>query len=98
MAKIFILELAKKLGKTALEIADETGLNRNTVGALFRGDTDVRLSTIEKICQTYDVSLNEVLEIANGRKIIYITDIRLSDDDAYTKESLIHDDIQKQQR
>jgi phosphoenolpyruvate synthase/pyruvate phosphate dikinase len=66
MAKIFILELAKKLGKTALEIADETGLNRNTVGALFRGDTDVRLSTIEKICQTYDVSLNEVLEIEHG--------------------------------
>lgn len=45
-----------------------------------------------------DESINEVLEIANGRKIIYITDIRLSDDDAYTKESLIHDDIQKQQR
>ena len=45
-----------------------------------------------------DETIDEVLKIANGRKIIYITDIRLSDDDNYTREYLIHDDMQKQQR
>lgn len=45
-----------------------------------------------------DNTVEEVLQIANGRKIIYITDIRLNDDDAYTKEVLIHEDIQKQQK
>jgi hypothetical protein len=44
-----------------------------------------------------DDKIEEVLSIANGRKILYISDIRLNDDDAYTKESLIHDDLQKQQ-
>lgn len=63
MATIKISEMAKKLDKTALEIAADTGLNRNTVGALFRGDADVRLSTIEKICQTYQIPLAEVIEI-----------------------------------
>ena len=45
-----------------------------------------------------DDTVNEVLTIADGRKIIYITDIRLTDDDDYTKENLIHDDLQKQQK
>ena len=45
-----------------------------------------------------DETVDEVLKIANGRKIIYITDIRLSDDDVYTREYLIHDDMQKQQK
>ena len=45
-----------------------------------------------------DETVNEVLKIANGRKIIYIADIRLSDEDDNTRESLIHDDLQKQQK
>jgi hypothetical protein len=45
-----------------------------------------------------DETIDEVLKIANGRKIIYISDIRLNDDDSYQKESNIHDDMQKQQR
>jgi hypothetical protein len=45
-----------------------------------------------------DNKIDEVLKIANGRKILYISDIRLSDDDEYVKESLIHDDMQKQQK
>jgi hypothetical protein len=45
-----------------------------------------------------DEKIEEVLKIANGRKILLISDIRLSDDDAHVKESLIHDDMQKQQK
>lgn len=45
-----------------------------------------------------DEKIKEVLEIANGRKILYISDIRMSADDSYTKEYNIHDDMQKQQK
>lgn len=45
-----------------------------------------------------DEKIEEVLTIANGRKILYISDIRLSDEDAYIKENIIHDDMQQQQR
>ncbi|ATZ80344.1 poly A polymerase regulatory subunit [Bodo saltans virus] len=45
-----------------------------------------------------DEKISEVLKIANGRKILYISDIRLSDEDDYTKEVNIHEDMQKQQK
>jgi hypothetical protein len=45
-----------------------------------------------------DEKINEVLKIADGRQILYISDIRLNDDDAYVRESMIHDDMQQQQR
>jgi hypothetical protein len=45
-----------------------------------------------------DDKIEEVLKIANGRKILYISDIRVSDDDAYVRESLIYEDMMKQQR
>lgn len=45
-----------------------------------------------------DETIDEVLKIADGRKIIYITDIRLHEDDTYTRSVMIHEDIQKQQR
>jgi len=45
-----------------------------------------------------DDKIKKVDDIENGRKIMYISDIRLSDDDAYVKENLIHDDMQQQQR
>ena len=33
-----------------------------------------------------DDTVKEVLEIANGRKILYISDIRVSDEDEYIRE------------
>ena len=43
-----------------------------------------------------DNKINEVLKIANGRKILYISDIRLSDENFKIKESLIYEDMLKQ--
>jgi hypothetical protein len=45
-----------------------------------------------------DDKIDEVLKIANNRKIIYISDIRISDDDHYKKELFIYEDLIKQQR
>jgi phosphohistidine swiveling domain-containing protein/DNA-binding Xre family transcriptional regulator len=64
MAKLKIAELAKKLRKTGLEMAADTGLNRNTIGALLRGEADgIRLSTLESISHAYRVPLSELVEL-----------------------------------
>ena len=42
-----------------------------------------------------DDKIDEVLKIANGRKILYISDIRLSDENLYVKEKLIYGDMIK---
>jgi len=42
-----------------------------------------------------DNKIKQVLDIANGRKILYISDIRLSDDNFKIKESLIYEDMLK---
>ncbi len=45
-----------------------------------------------------DDKIDEVLKIANNRKIIYISDIRVDDKDFYKKELNIYEDLIKQQR
>lgn len=45
-----------------------------------------------------DSKVEEVLKIANGRKILYLSDIRLSDENKAVKESLIYDNMVEQQR
>jgi hypothetical protein len=40
----------------------------------------------------------EVLKIANGRKIIFITDIRLDDNDPYIRQKVIYNDMLIQQK
>ncbi len=61
--KINLAEIAGKLGKTATDIARETGINRNTVNALMKGEvSDLRISTLEKIAKTYGVSVFELMQ------------------------------------
>ncbi len=61
MIKLKLNELAKKLGKSITDIAEETGLNRNTVTALFHNKVDgIKFETIEKICDTYKVSIHDI--------------------------------------
>jgi len=45
-----------------------------------------------------DSKIPEVLKIADGRPIIYINDMRLGEDDKYVRETMIHDDLQNQQK
>lgn len=63
MAKIKLKEIAEKLGKTATDIAKETGINRNTINALMKGLVeDVKFSTLEKICKTYGLQIHDILD------------------------------------
>jgi|SRR3989344_5614 len=45
-----------------------------------------------------DEKIPEVLNIANGRKIVYISDIRLTDEDEYKRQKVIYNDMIIQQR
>jgi phosphohistidine swiveling domain-containing protein/DNA-binding Xre family transcriptional regulator len=55
--------IAKKRGKTVTQIAKETGLNRNTITALFHNKIDgIKFDTLEMLCRTYGLGLGDLLE------------------------------------
>jgi len=65
MVKLRLIEISKKLGKNATDIARDTGINRNTINTLMKeGVEDVRLSTLEKICDTYGLELSDILGVS----------------------------------
>lgn len=69
MIRVKLNTLAQKLGKSIVEIAKETGLNRNTVTALYHNKVDgIKFETIEKICSTYGVTLEDLVEFSDHRR------------------------------
>ena len=63
MIRLKLQNLAQDKGKTIMDIARETGLNRNTVTALYHNQADgIKFETIEKICSTYKVPLDSIIE------------------------------------
>lgn len=62
-------DIFAKMGKTAVEVSAETGLNRNTINSLFNGKVDgVKFSTIEKICSAYGLSVDDLIAIESGQE------------------------------
>jgi phosphohistidine swiveling domain-containing protein/DNA-binding Xre family transcriptional regulator len=63
MIKLKFDVLSKKLNKNILQIAEETGLNRNSLSALLHNKVDgIKFATLEKLCATYNLKLEEILE------------------------------------
>lgn len=63
MIKLKIHTIAKKLGKNMSEISQETGINRNTITALFHGKAEgVWFSTLDKLCERYGLKINDIVE------------------------------------
>ena len=58
--------LARLMGERKMKIMDvarETGLNRNTVTLLYKETAQrIDLDAIEKLCQLFDCSVGELLE------------------------------------
>lgn len=55
-------EVVDRLGKSISDIARETGLNRNTVTALYHGKVDgIKFETLEKLCATYHLSIADLI-------------------------------------
>lgn len=67
MVTINLQQFAQERGKSASDIAKETGINRNTITALLHNKVDgIKFSTIEKICQTYKLQLSDLLIMEVG--------------------------------
>ena len=61
MIEVKLKEIAKKLGKNISQIAEDTGLNRNTVTAIYHGKVDgIKFATLEKICEAFRELGNQV--------------------------------------
>ncbi|MBP6944798.1 hypothetical protein KBD61_04890 [Patescibacteria group bacterium] len=62
--QIKIGNLLRSTGKSILQIARETGLNRNTITALVQGDegNGVRLSTLQTLHETYGWKLTDMVD------------------------------------
>lgn len=54
------------------EVASKTGMNPSNLSKFLNGDTDIRISSLEKILETLNINLSEVLELEieklSGRK------------------------------
>lgn len=60
------------MGKSITDIAHETGLNRNTVTALYHGKVDgIKFETLTKFCDLYDLKLEDVLELVEESPIAH---------------------------
>lgn len=82
--------LAQNLGKTITQISEETGLNRNTVTALYHNKVDgIKFDTIEKICSTYQISLADIIEISQPEPVKSIPPESITVTDPYKQEGEI---------
>lgn len=69
MIKLKLDILAKKLGKSIVDIAKDTKINRNSISAIVNGKIDgIKFDTIEKICDTYNVRLDDLIEYTSSKE------------------------------
>jgi len=69
MIKIKLKEICLKLGKNISDIAKDTGINRNTVASFYYNRVDgVKFETVEKICNAYDLELEDLLEMKKEKE------------------------------
>jgi phosphohistidine swiveling domain-containing protein/DNA-binding Xre family transcriptional regulator len=79
MIRFNLKELAVKLHKTVTDIANDTGLNRNTVTALYHGKVDgIKFKTLERLCSVYNAGITDLIVLeketavkTNGKPLIY---------------------------
>jgi phosphohistidine swiveling domain-containing protein/DNA-binding Xre family transcriptional regulator len=69
MIKLKLKSLAKKLNKNISEISNETGISRNAITALYHNKVyGIKFDTIEKLSKTYNLELEDILEINFPKK------------------------------
>lgn len=64
--RLKIRELAEEKGWTLQDVADRSGVNYNTVKGYARRDDGmsmVNLSAVQKIARTFDVAIEELIEV-----------------------------------
>ncbi len=61
--KIRLVREAK--GLTQEQMAEKLEISRNSYGEIERGDTDVKLSKLEKIAEQFEMKLSELVDLSD---------------------------------
>lgn len=56
-----ISKLREQQGLSQIDLAADTGLNKNTIGAMERGESDFGISKLISVCETLQASPNDLL-------------------------------------
>jgi len=56
-----IAKLRERQGLSQIELAVDIGVNKNTVGAMERGESDFGISKLISVCETLQASPNDLL-------------------------------------
>ena len=56
-----ISKLREKKGLSQIDLATDTGLNKNTIGAMERGESDFGISKLISVCEALQASPNDLL-------------------------------------
>ena len=56
-----ISKLREQQGLSQIDLATDTGLNKNTIGAMERGESDFGISKLISVCEALQASPNDLL-------------------------------------
>ena len=56
-----IAKLREQHGLSQIDLAADTGLNKNTIGAMERGESDFGISKLISVCEALQASPNDLL-------------------------------------
>ena len=56
-----ISKLREKQGLSQIDLAADTGLNRNTIGVIEHGESDFGISKLISVCEALQASPNDIL-------------------------------------
>ena len=68
MIKIKLRELIWQANVKGYEVAEATNLTPATISKIAKGDTDVKLSTINRLCNFFRCELSDILEYIPDKK------------------------------
>lgn len=71
MIKIKLKEFAQKYNKNITNLTNETGLNRNTITALYHNQVNgIKFDTLETLYNTYHLEINDILELKTDPSLL----------------------------
>ena len=57
-----VRDLRKKRGWSQIELAERTGMHRAHIGAIERGEKDIRMRTLCKLSRIFEITLSSLLK------------------------------------
>lgn len=89
-----IRSIREAKGLTQEQVAEKLGICVNSYGDIERGDSDIKLSRLEKIAEVFEIRLSELFEL-NEKSAINIAYKKNKDCNWYLNSSAI--ELEKQQ-